>query len=59
MAAAAAASAPYGRCELYAAEALLNAVDPAYGANAEPDDDLPSSSVRGPVITLVLYAGHE
>lgn len=57
--AAAAASALYGRWELYPGEALVNAVDPAYGAKAEPEEDLPSSSVLGPEITLVLYAGHE
>lgn len=37
----------------------MNAVDPAYGANADPEEDLPSSSVLGPERTLVLYAGHE
>ncbi len=36
----------------------LKAVD-AYGANADPLEDRPGSSVRGPVIALEPYGGHE
>jgi hypothetical protein len=38
---------------------LLNVVDPAYGAKAEPEEERPSSSVRGPKITLELNDGQE
>lgn len=55
----AAGSVVYWRVELKPGEGLVNAVDPAYGAKADPDEDLPISSVLGPDITLALYAGHE
>jgi len=62
--AAARGSPPYGRpCALKPGddddELLLNVADPAYGAKAEPEEERPSSSVRGPNITLEPNDGHE
>lgn len=37
---------------------FVKAVD-AYGAKADPLEDRPRSSVRGPVIALEPYGGHE
>lgn len=56
-----AGSEPYWS-ELKAGVWLVNAVDPAYGANAEPDElefPLFKSSARGAASALEPYEGHE
>lgn len=53
--AAARGSPPYGRWELKPGEVA----DPEYGAKAEPEEERPSSSVRGPKMTPEPKDGQE